>query len=180
MTLTFENGPVVQWSGATSFAILETGKFDPNEKQMIIDTITAFYNMFHANNNSDVPNTSEQAEPIVDVAEPTFKEKLLAATAVNAESESESSMHYISSGIEHLIKKEFYFFYTNNIKGKFLTQVEKWLDTIRPTSVEAECCFSAAGLLASKVRNRLGDEVLSVLQILRFYFAKHANKQDAP
>ena len=120
------------------------------------------------------------AEPIVDVADPTFKEKLLAATTVNAESESESSMHYISSGIEHLIKKEFYFFYTNNTKGKFLTQVEKWLDTIRPTSVEAERCFSAAGLFASRVRNRLGDEVLSVLQILRFYFAKHANKQDAP
>ena len=67
-----------------------------------------------------------------------------------------------------------------NTKGKFLTQVEKWLDTIRPTSVEAERCFSAAGLFASKVRNRLGDEILSVLQILRFYFAKHANKQDAP
>ena len=137
--------------------------------------------MFHANNNSDVPNASEQAEPIVDVAEPTFKEKLLAATTVNAESESESSMHYISSGIEHLIRKEFYFFYTNNTKGKFLAQVETWLDTIRPSSVEAERCFSAAGLLfASKVRNCLGDEVLSVLQILRFYFAKHANKQDAP
>ena len=67
------------------------------------------------------------------------------------------------SDIEHLIKKEFYFFYTNNTKGKFLTQVEKWLDTIRPTSVEAERCFSAAGLFASNVRNRLGDEVLSGL-----------------
>ena len=117
-------------------------------------------------------NTSEENE--------TFKEKLLAATTVNAESESKSSMHYISSGIEHLIKKEFYFFYTNNTKGKFLTRVEKWLDIIRPTSVEAERCLSAAGLFASKVRNRLGDEILSVLQILRFYFAKHANKQDAP
>ena len=111
------------------------------------------------------------------MVEPTFKEKLLAATTVNAK--SELSKHYISAGSGHLIKKEFYFFYTNNTKKKFLTQVEKWQDTIQPTSVEPERYFSAAGLFASNVRNRLGDEVLSVLQILQFFFAKHDDKQNA-
>ena len=133
-----------------------------------------------ANNNSEVPNASEQAEPIVDVAEPTFKENLFAATTVNAESESSHLCITSAPELSTWLRRNFIFFYTNNTKGKFLTQVEKWLDTIRPTLVEAELCFSAAGLFASKVRNRLGDEVQLVLQILRFYFAKHANKQDAP
>ena len=66
-----------------------------------------------------MPNASEQAEPIVDMAEPTFKEKLHAATTVNAESESESSMLYISSGIEQLIRKEFYFSTLTTPKDSF-------------------------------------------------------------
>ena len=35
---------------------------------------------------------------------------------------------------------------TNDIKREIQKSVDFWIGSIRPSSVEAECCFSAAGL----------------------------------
>jgi len=46
--------------------------------------------------------------------------------------------------------------------------------SVPPTSVEAERAFSAAGIICSRLRTRLGDETLDSLCFLRSYFQKDA------
>jgi len=42
--------------------------------------------------------------------------------------------------------------------------------TIKLTSVESERAFAAAGLYATEIRSRLGDETLDALCLLKMYF----------
>ena len=44
--------------------------------------------------------------------------------------------------------------------------------TIRPTSVEAERAFSAMGLFATKIGNRLNDDTLNVMIVMRQFYKK--------
>ena len=53
-----------------------------------------------------------------------------------------------------------------------LEQLFKALLTIPLTSVEAEQAFSAAGLIATKLRSRLSDKSVSALRFLRSHFKK--------
>ena len=48
----------------------------------------------------------------------------------------------------------------------------QYLLTISPTSVEAEWAFSAAGFIANKIRNWLGDDILNALIFLKSYFQR--------
>lgn len=72
------------------------------------------------------------------------------------------------------------YFKQQNIKGKYLTKLHKYISTVRPTSVESERAFSAAGLIATRYRSSLNDETLNVMCFLRAYFNKqfmlHQNK----
>ena len=43
---------------------------------------------------------------------------------------------------------------------------------IKPTSVEAECAFSALGLFANKIRNHLNDDTIDALTFMRQYYNK--------
>ena len=52
----------------------------------------------------------------------------------------------------------------------FLQRAFDFLMTSKPTSVESECTFSAAGCFATKKRSRLGDETLNALCFLKTYF----------
>lgn len=74
------------------------------------------------------------------------------------------------------IKKEMSFFETNGIRGKYLTLVYNYFLTIQPTSVESERAFSAAGLICTRIRSRLGDKSLNKLCFLRSYFNKLKKK----
>ena len=44
--------------------------------------------------------------------------------------------------------------------------------TIRPTSVEAERAFSAMGLFATKIGNRLNNDTLNAIIVLRQFYKK--------
>ena len=48
-----------------------------------------------------------------------------------------------------------------------LISLRMLLESIPPSSVEAERAFSAAGLFATKLRGRLSDESLNMLAVLR-------------
>lgn len=69
------------------------------------------------------------------------------------------------------------FFEGGGSKGKILQQVYNLLQTIKPTSVEPERAFSAAGLFCTKVRSRLGDDTLDALSFLRSYFKNQIVKK---
>ena len=56
---------------------------------------------------------------------------------------------------------------TNNLQLLFDALI-----TMKPTSVEAERTFSAAGYFLSKLRTRMGENTLNALCFLRCYFIK--------
>ena len=53
------------------------------------------------------------------------------------------------------LKKEMSLFEDESVRGKYLQQVYDLLLTIRPTSVESERAFSAAGIILNKLRCRM-------------------------
>jgi len=56
-------------------------------------------------------------------------------------------------------------------RGRNLQQVYQYLLAVPPTSVEAERAFSVAGVLCTKLRNRLQDKTLDTLCFLRDHYA---------
>ena len=62
------------------------------------------------------------------------------------------------------------------VRGKYLQQVNDLLLTIRPTSVESERAFSAAGIILYKLRCRMDDKTLDALCFLRGYFHEIKDK----
>ncbi|XP_073817273.1 zinc finger BED domain-containing protein 4-like [Musca autumnalis] len=48
--------------------------------------------------------------------------------------------------------------------------------TIRPSSVESERIFSLAGIFVNKIRNRLSDETINALSVLKTYFSSKQEK----
>ena len=72
--------------------------------------------------------------------------------------------------IAKIIRKELNCFKQEKVRGKYLNLIYKYLLTIRPTSVEAERAFSAAGLLCTKIRSSLSDESINTLCFLRAHF----------
>ena len=68
------------------------------------------------------------------------------------------------------IKSEMTVFECSGVRGRILQLVYSYLQSIPPTSVEAERAFSAAGILCTKIRSRLGDATLDTLCFLRSYY----------
>ena len=61
-------------------------------------------------------------------------------------------------------------------KSKNISSIEEVLNTIPPTSVEAERAFSAVGLFVTKSRSRLSENSVDSLMILKSYFKKQEIK----
>lgn len=72
--------------------------------------------------------------------------------------------------LQSTIKKEMVLFENGGTRGKYLEGVYQALMTVQPTSVESERVFSSANYICSKIRSRLGDEILDVLVFLRSQF----------
>lgn len=68
------------------------------------------------------------------------------------------------------IKSEMAVFECSGVRGRILQLVYAYLQSIPPTSVEAERAFSAAGILCTKIRSRLSDATLDTLCFLRSYY----------
>jgi len=61
-------------------------------------------------------------------------------------------------------------FESSGKRGRFMDQVCHYLMSVPPTSVEAECAFSSAGILCTKLRSSLGDEALDTRCFLQAYY----------
>jgi len=70
------------------------------------------------------------------------------------------------------IKREMAIFECSGVCGGILQLVYSYLQSIQPTSVEAERAFSAAGTLCTKICSRLSDATLDILCFLRSYYRK--------
>jgi hypothetical protein len=74
------------------------------------------------------------------------------------------------------VKKEMAVFESGGSRGDRLQTAYSYLLTIKPTSVESERAFSAAGLFCGKLRSQLNDDTLDELCFLRSYFKKFPKK----
>ena len=89
---------------------------------------------------------------------------------------SAASRASASRQLTNSIKAELAVFASSGRRGRCLEQVYGYLLTIPATSVEAERAFSAAGVLATKVRSRISDTSLDKLCFLRAYYRARKNK----
>lgn len=76
----------------------------------------------------------------------------------------------VSRKIDASIKAEMAVFDSSGQRGRMMEQAYQYLLSVPPTSVEAERAFSAAGVLCTKLRSRLGDDTLDSLAFLRSYY----------
>ena len=60
-------------------------------------------------------------------------------------------------------KKEMMFFEATQECPKALKRLKNCLDTFPPSSVEAERCFTAAGLFVTKLRSCISDYLIDLL-----------------
>ena len=71
-----------------------------------------------------------------------------------------------------IINKEMQLFEATKKRPKNLENLYRSLLTIRLTSVEAEQAFSATGLFATKIRNRLNDDTLNAMIVMCQFYKK--------
>lgn len=70
------------------------------------------------------------------------------------------------------IKREMTFYEATKECPKVLKRLKSCLNSLPPSSVEAERCFSAAGLFISKLRSSLSDGMIDSLCFARSYFVR--------
>ena len=74
--------------------------------------------------------------------------------------------------VSHIIKKEIQLFQATKKRPGNLDKLYRCLTTIRPTSVEAERAFSVMTLFANNLKNRLNDDTLKAMMVLRKFHRK--------
>ena len=72
-----------------------------------------------------------------------------------------------------IINKELQLFEATKKRPENLEKIYRCLLTIRPTFVEAERAFSAMGLFATKIRNRLNDDTLNAMTVMHQFYKKN-------
>lgn len=72
--------------------------------------------------------------------------------------------------MENEVYKEIEIYNITGVKGFLLNNLYDNLKNIRPTSVEAERAFSAAGLIVTKIRAQMKSDLNDSLCFLRSYF----------
>lgn len=79
------------------------------------------------------------------------------------------SVNKADDDLETQLSKEIDLFVSGGVRGKYLQAAYSYLETILPTSVDCERCFSTATYVGNKIRSRLSDETLDALIFLRNY-----------
>lgn len=122
--------------------------------------------------DADIIDDSVLDEPLAHVEN---VEMFMAAELQNAIASHLSITHQKPKSIKSfrdLIRKEMDLFEAEGVRGIHLEKAYQALLCIEPTSVESERCFSASGRFCTKIRSRLGDEILSDLTFLRAHFLR--------
>jgi hypothetical protein len=77
-----------------------------------------------------------------------------------------------------VIRQETTLYEGGGCRGRYLQLAYDYLLSVPPTSVEAERAFSAAGIVCSRLRTRLGDESIDALCFLRSHFGIGRQSRD--
>ena len=116
----------------------------------------------------DTENEVEISENIEENSKETLSDEYAKFLKEAAETSSEAkNMPKINS---KTVDNEMKCYECSGTKTENLKLLQKALLTIKPTSVESERAFSAMGLFATKLRNRLNDDTLNALVMMRQYY----------
>ena len=77
--------------------------------------------------------------------------------------------------MKNSLKKELKLFEASGTQTQGIEILYNALLTIQPTSVESERVFSTTGTFVNKIRNRLSDETINALTVLKTYFFQNQN-----
>lgn len=125
-------------------------------------------NEANSKDSNQVDNFSEVLQPEKPCENFSLKEEL--ECELRKSSIGVSSSEFSADDLLTTIRKEMSAFESSGSKGKYLTLADENLRTIKPTSVESERAFSAAGYLCNELRTRLSDGTIDTLCFLRSYF----------
>ncbi|XP_065682373.1 zinc finger BED domain-containing protein 3-like [Hydra vulgaris] len=100
-------------------------------------------------------------------------EQKLDATICNVKQVEKAALENISN-LKNLTK-EIKLFEATGKRSESLERIYSTLMTIKPTSIESERAFSAAGLFMGKIRSRLSDKSIDCLCFLKQYFILNSN-----
>lgn len=140
----------------------EQNIFKNASKSAVLSYAEHIYNRLFRS-ETDLERT-ESCDDDATVAEKTFEEKLNAA--INSVNEINDSKSMATC----CIKKNLQFFEGCGKKPESVQNLFNALLTIQPTSVESERIFSLAGLFLTKIRNRLSDESINALSVLKTHY----------
>lgn len=74
------------------------------------------------------------------------------------------------------LKQEFSLFKSTGNRTQNLDSLLNAINTIKPTSIEAERTFSVSNNFCTRIRSSLSDKSISYLVFLKFYFARENSK----
>lgn len=120
--------------------------------------------------DSEVSDAGMDLIELADKSESSMKKKLDEAILKQKQYTVIGKKLESAGDLTKCLKKEISLFEGEGVRGKYLQQIYDLLLTIRPTSVESERAFSAAGVILSKFRCRLDDKTLDALCFLRGHF----------
>lgn len=121
-------------------------------------------------------SSSENVEEITEenIASPSPKKDLTLQEELQLQINQLATSYTIytkkEKDFEKVLKKEMTTFESEGVRGEYLTAIHDYLLSIKPTSVEAERAFSAAGYICSSIRSRLADDTINTICFLRSYF----------
>lgn len=122
--------------------------------------------------------SSDDVDELVDAIALTMKDRLQLAiknqSKIKINKNAKTAITTNTRTLTKLIKQEIAELEEEQSRGKYLTMAFNYLLTIKPTSVESERAFSAAGLICTKIKTSLSDKKIDAICLLRAYF----NTQD--
>ena len=125
-----------------------------------------------ATNESDEVDSNEEHEVTSDTDQETQTQMTLAQELRSFVADDKNEEERCNNVSFQVVKKEMRLYEVTNTRPNNLEKLYAALKTIKPTSVEAERAFSALGYFVSKIRNRLNDNTIDALLLLRHYHSK--------
>ena len=117
-----------------------------------------------------IDNSAENLENDITKVPSTKKSKTEERNDILCQTEDQHLDRFQENILNH-IKKEMTFYKATRECPKILKIIKSCLNSLPPSSVEAERCFSAAGLFISKLRSSLSNEMFDCLIFARSYFS---------
>ena len=118
-----------------------------------------------------IDNSAENLENDITKEPSTKKSKTEELNDILSLTEDQHLDRFQENILNH-IKKEMMFYEATRECFKILKIIKSCLNSLPPSSVEAERCFSAAGLFISRLRSSLSDEMFDCLIFARSYFSR--------